>query len=411
MIDDDPARSDDKEEREGAFADGRLPEKTYVSRSFDLRGASPGTPARFVYKVLDQDSPTRLEFDGTEWTVYESDKGRVQIKLLVAREPGHVTRLWLQRIERTSKRVIAKDVFSLSHQEAQRLIELLKNLDHIPVEGAEGQRVDDDLVRELFNTPESLLQLYRRDREQFRRLISDDATARDVVALARRRTEVERFRRLLDDPDYFRGEQEEAPGGKAERVWQDFFEENPWILGTGLSGQLFTSWDEEKLEQVVGGASIVQEGKRVDALMRTSGVVRWLTFAEFKTHETSLLAPRYRSGAWPPHQDLVSGVAQAQATVQRAVREIGDALPSRAADGSVLPKEMAYLTRPRSYLLIGHLGQLLGEDGGPHPEKIRSFELYRRSLVEPEIVTYDELLARAEWVVDTEQATEALPTT
>lgn len=396
---DDPTQSDDKAERDGAFADGRLPEKTYLSRSFGLRGAPPGTPARFVYKVLDQESPTRLELDGTEWTIYESDKGRVQIKLLVAREPGHVTRLWLQRIERTSKRVIAKDVFSLSHQEAQRLIELLKNLDHIPVEGAEGQRVDDDLVRELFNTPEALLQLYRRDRQQFRRLITDDAAARDVVALARRRAEVDRFRRLLDEPDFFAMEQEKAPGRKPERVWQDFFEENPWILGTGLSGQLFTSWDQKRLEQVVGGASIVQEGKRVDALMRTSGVIRWLTFAEFKTHETQLLAPRYRSGAWPPHQDLVSGVAQAQTTVQRAVREIGDALPSRAPDGSVIPKEMAYLTRPRSYLLVGHLGQLLGDDGGPHPEKIRSFELFRRNLAEPEIVTYDELLARAEWVV------------
>jgi len=297
--------------------------------------------------------------------------------------------------------VIARDV---SHGEAQRLIELLKNLDHIPVEGAAGQRVDDELLRELLNTPASPAQLYHRDRDQFRRLITDDAAAQDVIALTRRRTEIERFRRLLDEPEYFAEAQQGAAGRRPERVWQDFFEENPWVLGTGLTGQLYTSWDEEKLEQVVGGSSIFQEGKRVDALMRTSGVVRWLTFAEFKTHETPLLAARYRSGVWPPSSDLVAGIAQAHDTVHRAMREIGDALPKRAADGSELPDELTYLFRPRSYLLVGHLRQLLGEDGGPHVEKIRSFESFRRSLADPEVVTYDELLARAEWMVTTEQA-------
>lgn len=36
--------------------------------------------------------------------------------------------------------------------------------------------------------------------------------------------------------------------------------------------------DTRNVEQVVGGASIVNVGKRADALMRTSGIVRWLTF-------------------------------------------------------------------------------------------------------------------------------------
>jgi hypothetical protein len=404
VIDDfDGAQSKDHEEKDGAYADGRLPEKTYLSKSFDLRDARPGIPARFVYKVMDQDSPTRLEFDGTEWTIYESPAGRVQVKLLMAREPGHVSRFWIQRLLRTTTRVLAKEVVSLSHPEAQQLIDLFKDLEHIPVEGGTTERIDDDVLRELVNAPESIRQLYSRDREQFFQLITADDAARDVVALARRRKEVARFKQLLEDKDYFEESRLRAPGQSAERVWQDFFEDNPWILGTGLSGQLFTSWDKEKLEQVVGGASIVQEGKRADALMRSSGVIRWLTFAEFKTQETPLLGPEFRPGTWPPHKDLISGVAQSQATVHRAVREIGDGLPSRAPDGSVIPKEMTYLTRPRSYLVVGHLGQLLGEDGGPHPEKIRSFELYRRNLAEPEIVTYDELLARAEWMVVTEK--------
>lgn len=213
---------------------------------------------------------------------------------------------------------------------------------------------------------------------------------------------MDRFRTLLTDRAAFNSAVAAAPGRSGERVWQDFFEENPWILGTGLSGQLFTSWDEEKLEQVVASHSIVHEGKRADALMRTSGVVRFFTFAEFKTHLTDLVKAEYRPGVWSPSPEVVGGVAQAQATVERAVQEIGGALQGRAADGSDLPGEMTFLTRPRSYLVVGHLDQLIGEAGGPHREKVRSFELYRRSLRELEIVTFDELLARAEWIVEVE---------
>jgi hypothetical protein len=59
------------------------------------------------------------------------------------------------------------------------------------------------------------------------------------------------------------------------------------------------------------------------------------------------------------------------------------------------------MLRPRSFLIIGHLDQLRGPGGGHHRDHVRSFELYRRQMHEPEIVTFDELLARAEWHVTT----------
>ena len=50
--------------------------------------------------------------------------------------------------------------------------------------------------------------------------------------------------------------------------------------------------------------------------------------------------------------------------------------------------------------MVGDLAQLQGEAGGDHRDKVRSFELYRRELLEPDVVTFDEVLARAEWIVD-----------
>jgi hypothetical protein len=57
------------------------------------------------------------------------------------------------------------------------------------------------------------------------------------------------------------------------------------------------------------------------------------------------------------------------------------------------------LVRPRSFLIVGHLGEFRGARGGVNPDKYRSFELFRRHLDEPEVITFDELLARAEWHV------------
>lgn len=60
-------------------------------------------------------------------------------------------------------------------------------------------------------------------------------------------------------------------------------------------------------------------------------------------------------------------------------------------------KQSTFVIRPRSFLVIGDLHQLYGASGGVNVDKLRSFELYRRNLYEPEIMTFDELLARAEW--------------
>jgi len=80
-----------------------------------------------------------------------------------------------------------------------------------------------------------------------------------------------------------------------------------------------------------------------------------------------------------------------------AARQIGDRLAETDATGADT-SEATYLIRPRSFLILGHLDQLRGPQG-VHRAKHRSFELYRRNLYEPEVITFDELLARAEWHV------------
>ncbi|MFA4940010.1 Shedu anti-phage system protein SduA domain-containing protein [Brevundimonas sp.] len=49
----------------------------------------------------------------------------------------------------------------------------------------------------------------------------------------------------------------------------------------------------------------------------------------------------------------------------------------------------------RSYLVVGNTSELKGND-----DKIACFELYRRNIRSPEILTFDELLYRARYIVE-----------
>lgn len=399
MSTDEWAEGDD----ELTYAQGRLPSRTYASTGFRVpweTSTDYGQQARFVHKVFDPELETTAEFDGEQWVISETPAGRYQVKLLVVREAGNVKQLWIQRVPGAGRSGKVKVLLNLRQPEVSRLVELLRNLDSIPIDGEQAVRVDDALVRELFTNPSSLTSIYREDPQRFRQLITDDESARDVIAVSHRRNQVQKFRRLLADNEYFDNEVSLVPGRRREAVWQRFFEDNPWILGVPLTGQLLTSWSHERLEQVVAGSSISGAGKRADALLRTSGRIKSMVFAEIKTHRTQLLANQeYRPGCWAPSGELVGGVAQVHGTVHRAVTEIGDRLQEVDDGGSDVPGEFTYMLRPRAFLVIGHLNQLRGSSGGHHRARIRSFELYRRQLQEPEVVTFDELLARAEWHV------------
>lgn len=392
----------DEDDAETFYATGRLPGRTYASKTFPIAGEMSrdyGQPARFIYKVFDNDEEYEIELDGSEWLVRETAAGRYQIKLLVAREAGRIKSLWIQRVPGPAHGGRVKTLVHLDRESSAALVELLRNLDHIPVEGTTSVRVDDALVRDLFATPGSLVSVYRKDPDRFRQLITDDTSARDLIAVSHRRQQVERFRQLLFDDDFF--DEEASQCLREEDVWQRFFEANPWILGVSLTGQLLTGWDNEKLERVVVGSSITGPGKRTDAFLKTAGRIRSMVLAEFKTPRTSLLTESaYRSGCWAPSKHLAGGVAQVQGTVHLAVQDIQDRIVELAPDGSEIPGEFSYFIKPRSFLVIGMLDQFIGERLGHDMPRFRSFELYRRNLVEPEVITFDELLAKAEYLVE-----------
>ena len=235
-------------------------------------------------------------------------------------------------------------------------------------------------------------------------ILSSDVDATDIVALARRREMLQKFERLLADDEYF-AEQRRALGGP-EKVWQTFIEENPWIVGSSIAPQFLHSWSDGRLEQTVRGFSIAGLGKRSDAVLRTAGVLSALVLAEIKHHETDLLHKEYRPGCWSVSRELAGGVAQCQATAD-AVREHGPSLDLKSADGYTL--ERIFVCRPRTVLVIGSLTEFVNASGDIHAEKFESFERFRRGLRDPEVLTFDELFARASLLVELADAVAPVP--
>ena len=389
------------EPNEVTWAKGRHPTRTYATRSFvKAFGQDAGHQARYVHKVFDE--VTEEDNDAWEWenhVVATTPGGRKQLEINVARYAGAVRKIRIQKVPTSGSMDKLERVLTLDREQSMRLIDLVKALDSIPIEGDSTIFVDDQLLREFFSDPNALGRAYAQDPERFKALIRSDASASDVVALQRRREVVQTMRIWLENDAVF--DSESTAAGGPERAWQRLLEANPWVLGIGLGGQLLTSWDRNKLEQATSGSNIASKGKRTDALMRTNGIVRSMVFAEIKHHRTDLLASAsYRSACWSPSTELAGAVVQVQQTVRMAVRDLGEFVEDRLDDGSRTGTGTGtFITQPRAFLIVGSLEQMIGSGGGVIDDKVHSFELFRRNLTHPEILTFDELLARAEWHV------------
>lgn len=380
------------------YAQRRKPERVYVTSDFNL-GYGEGKwekTARYVHQVYDN-IPETEDFSGKEYLVKESPQGRKQVTFLITQEAGHVSKLKIQTVNNKKHEPEILDRFSLEGEDARRFIDLVRQLEFIPVEG-EKFRIDPESAGK-FLSPHFVDQVYSHSAAEIRRLIQDDQNASDVIATASRGKAVQEFERMLNEPEYFDSLVETT--GKQEAVWQKFFESNPWILGTSTE-QMVSVWGE-KLEQPVTGRSVQTVGKRIDGLMETLGEIRSSVFVEIKHHRTQLLVngsddKGYRPGCFRPAEHLSGGVAQLQGTVQRVLEEHKLRLSKSDDEGFENTDAFTYLVRPRAILVVGSLLEFKNSSGGVHKDKYRSFELFRRDLNSLEIVTFDELYEKAKFI-------------
>ena len=292
--------------------------------------------------------------------------------------------------------------FSFVGKEIGKLVEFINHIQTMPLPRAGSTKISDaDLHRLILSRPQVQALVHDND-ELFAEVVRAALTKEDVVAVGYRKRQLKVFEQLLEDESYFQKMKSLKNCGD-EALWQMFFERNPWIFGYGLSYIYLSGLNRKKLEQVVSGYSVSQRGKRSDALLRSRGIISNLCFVEIKKHNTELLeSSPYRSGCWAPSRELAGAISQVQGTVAQAAQDLRK-LTGTDADGDPTGEE-AFSYMPKSYLVVGSLGQFMTEHG-VNEERHRSFELFRRNTSGPEIITFDELHERARFIVQQHEAT------
>ena len=90
-------------------------------------------------------------------------------------------------------------------------------------------------------------------------------------------------------------------------------------------------------------------------------------------------------------------VSQIQKTVQKALKTIHTKTEFSDKNGEPT-EEIVFLYQPKAYVVIGSLSEFSIENK-INEQKFSSFELFRRNLSNPEIITFDELYERAKFIV------------
>ncbi len=287
--------------------------------------------------------------------------------------------------------------FAFTGDEIGKLVEFLNHIQAMPLVTSGPIKISDEDLRRVVLSNVQARALFHDNQELFAEFVRSEITKEDVVAVGYRKRQLQAFQKLLEEPDYF----EEVKARKqcsTEAVWQRFFEKNPWIFGYGLSYIHLSGLDDKKLEQTVHGHTVSEHGKRVDALLRTRGVISSLCFVEIKTHKTALLQSEpYRQGCWAPSAELSGGVSQIQGTVALATETIRSKLSLTDESGNPTGEE-AFNYYPKSFLVVGSLQEFVSPNG-VNDERYRSFELFRKNTISPEIITFDELYERAKFIV------------
>lgn len=381
---------------------GRIPRYTYYSRRISTIFDRPVSPRRFLHRVIEGKGGVVAVKEGKEVVLREAEAARYQLKATLYEDDHQITNLTFQKWNNRGgpNKEIA---FSLRGREIDELLHFIRSSETMIFVDEQGGRVSDrTLVQSTFDRRQ-IARVLVEDPTLLNAVLENDIEAQDIVGLARRRRELAHFRQMLDDADFRQAEAEKHKG--LEAAWQAFFERNTWIFGYGLSYIAMSELDGRALRNKVAGYNISGRGKEVDGLMKTVAAINSLCFVEIKTSDTELVK-YYRPGVFAPSVELAGAVSQIQVTVQRALEDLTELYQPTHLESGDPTGETLFQFQPRSFLVVGNLGEFQTPEG-TNKDKFRSFELFRRSLRWPEVLTFDELYARARFIVDASAEGEA----
>ena len=395
---------EENEAKEFEYFKGKLTNKTYVSKRIESKKLDVVNgemmevivPIRYASKVIDPENAFEFIKVKQEIKLRISDGERQEITAKFLEDNRGIYALQIQKFTLATG-MPHKIHFSFRGDEILKLYNFIKSIPDLQIENADKFSISDEELNKLTLTKQQAYSIYKENQDIFSEILQKNITQDDVKNLVYKKEQLDVFEKLLNDEVYFNEEKGRLEIQKDEALWQSFFENNTWIFGYGLEYVINIPLQDKKLEQVVEGYDIINRGKRIDALMKSKGIVSSLCFAEIKTHKAKLLNAEYRPAVYPPSNEVSGGISQIQKTVQSSLENLVNKVSPADKSGNPTGKEI-FMYRPKSFLLIGKLEEFQTEFG-INKEKFSSFEIFRKSIKDIEIITFDELLERAKFII------------
>lgn len=160
-----------------------------------------------------------------------------------------------------------------------------------------------------------------------------------------------------------------------EKFWQQLLKNNPNIISTLIPSVIHIIEDQPYM----GGKAIDNKGASIADFLYNSGTDN-VSIVEIKTPSTDLLGNEYRKNVYCPSKELSGAIVQIRRQKDGFIKEYNSIkLESQKKDVNFSAYD------PKSYILIGNSKDL-------NSYQIESFELFRNSLKDVEIITFNELV-------------------
>jgi len=370
----------------------RVPGRIYVSKAIKI-GLTQPVPEerekRIIRKVIDK---THLQFEKLNVlghiVLRESPQGRDQIRVVVYATQPDKQAITLQRFRTDTGNPYKADSFSFRQNEFEDLLDFLtkiKFLDFSSKDKFTINQADIGTKKVLVDIEDkeiiSVIKNYSGEkREQFLNLLrNQNITKEDLDILSGRKSGLEEFRKALAENLNW-----------TEPQWQAFFENNTWIFGYGLDYRFLRILQRES-----SISNIDLNGKNVVKTDFLMGDKNFTVIVELKKPTTPLFEKdQDRSESWRLSKDITYSISQILS--QKAEWQIKSERENFDNSGELITQRTF---DPKTILIIGHSGQFTGEDK-TSKIKAKTFELYRRNMRNIDIFTYDELLDRAQFIVE-----------
>ena len=365
--------------------------KTYISKAFTF--PYKNEEMRNVFIVFEHsDLVVAGEIDGC-LSLRQTPNGKQQIVALITQDDKKIKRLTLQKFHQKKMGDFSSsktDAFTFRADEFVKLKSFLESVEFIDFSNKANHQIEDLSSntgnKALIDHPESaFLNILKNcdgdQRKVFLNKIRENLSKEDIEILLGRKEALEIFEaQLICD-------------GWKESNWQDFFEIQNWIFGYGIDYRIMRQFDREL--NVSGVGTDNKEKVIVDFLMTFND---FTVTVEIKRPTTPIFEKKKnRSGSWSFSQDFIDAFSQVlEQKTEWHILAQNNNLYNKEGNEKLLKR-----TRDaKTILVIGNKAEFLSI-GNLREKEIKqdTFELFRQGSKNVDIITFDELLERAEFIV------------